>query len=234
MEWDKYYEESDIIAFNEQAPYYAYLLEQLTPYITHGKTPDQRLSVALGGLHPKVTQPHHFSGLCEAVFAHPLDIHIIEQNQQVLDSLPEIDDQHLDHAQLENLPSSIPPLSLLICDFTMDFMTDAQIIQFNQSFPTKLDQYGLLIVAQDCPLIPLRAKIHNKLSYGIDYYPRSVKQLCKMLSNFKSIYQGITENNSHITIFTHKLSPLPEHTGDPFSPNPHSGEFAEWLKSHTK
>ena len=183
MEWDRYYKETNITPFNEQAPYYAYFLDHYKEFVTRGKDPNKPLSVALGGLHPKVTLPSHFASLCQAVFDSPLDVHIIEQNKQVLDSLPQADEYSLLHAQLEALPEHFPQLSLLICDFTLDFMSDSQVKELNKTLPAKLDTNGLFIVTQECTAIPIITKLQNKIKYGIDVHPRSADNLCNLLPN---------------------------------------------------
>lgn len=231
MEWQRYYQETEIVPFNYQAPSYAYLLEVFLPFITEGKEPGSPISVALGGLHPKVTTPDHFVSFCQKVFHSPLDVYIIDQNKQVLDLFPQVEGQSLVHAQLENLPAEIPPLSLLICDFTLDFMSDRQIKTLNETLPSKLDKNGLFIVTQDVPAIPKLSQLQTKFIYGVNIYPRRVKQLWKLLSNFKPIFQGFTGNYSDITVFTHKDSLIARHIGDHYSLDADNTNFTEWLKT---
>lgn len=228
MEWDRYYQETEVLPFNAQAPYYTYLLEQLSPYILRGKDLSQPISVALGGLHPTVTHPDHFTTLCSGVFNAPLHTFILDQNFQALNRFSASDAELLIQAKLEHLPLSTP-LSLLVCDFTLDFMSDSQITTLNQTLPTVLDSTGVFIVTQDNPFIPQVSQLHNKLKYGINVYPRTTHKLKTMLSSFKSIYECQIRHDTNVTIYTHRNSQFPEHQGMPFLLDPETGNFSYWL-----
>ena len=229
MEWNRYYSEENIRSLKEQSPYYAYILEQLAEYVSKGKAPDEPLFVALGGIHPKVTRPEHFIALCEDSLDHLIFPIILDQNEQALQGLSQ-DGYVAMQANLEDLPEITPPLSLLICDYTTDFMTDSQLSHMNQTLPGHLDPNGLLMLTVDTPTIPGLSRLRNKISFNVNVHPRSEKKLTTLLSNFKLVYVAQTENDNLLTVFASIDSPLEAHKGAPFSLSPEeNGGFGKWL-----
>ncbi|MBI1871835.1 hypothetical protein HYS10_00245 [Candidatus Collierbacteria bacterium] len=216
MNWERYYQENNVRAFNEQRPYYAHVLQRFAPYLTHNLNPNEPIYTALGGLHPKVTRPEHFINLCQKVFESRQTFpHIFDQNEEALENLTG-DGYTAMRAQLENLPENLPLLNLLVCDYTIDFMSDAQIQKLNVTLPARLHPNGVLVLTLGDPLIPSIRKLQTKIRYGVATYYRNARKIAQILTNFKLVYLAETDNGNQLAVFTHQKSPLKEHQGRPY------------------
>lgn len=214
MEWKRYYDETEVVPFRAQEAAYTHILNALEPYITQNKLPNNEVFVALGGIHPKVTKPEHFIDFCSKVFTHQVNPIIVEQNSGIFQSITGTNYLPL-NAKLENLPIPNGLLSLLICDFTTDFMTDIQIKSLNLTLPQVLDKNGIFIATQEDPSSCSLTKLRNKLKYGINTYQRAPNKLTNQLNNLKLIYQGLSHWGT-ISVFSQKDSPFGVHKGQPF------------------
>lgn len=232
MEWQRYYQETDVVSFNEQRLAYQYIIEDFVPYLTAEIGHDTPIAIALGGLHPKVTFPEHFLSFCNDLLDHPHIPLIIDQNQEALknpNNLPFIPV----HSSLEQLPVDLPPISLLILDFTTDFMSDRQIAELNKTLPSHLAPNSLVVIAQESPFIPLMSKVKSMILHGLPVYPRSPKSLSQLLTNFKNIYQASTDTG-YISLFSSPKSPFPRHLGLPYGINLDQPQYYHWVSAKQK
>ncbi len=230
MEWTKYYEKDRIIPLEAQSIYYSYALEQFKCFILENKTDSEQVVVALGGIHPKVTRPNHFENIYKDIFP-PETVCpvIIDQNKEALADLPS-EKTSLIHSKLESLPQDFPLISALICDYTFDFMSDYQLQEFNNTFPSHLDNNGLMLLTVKETTFPMLMKVEDRLFYSVSTYYHKISKLVKALDSFKLVYAASTANKNNLLIFSHKNSVLDEHTGTNFLLDPEiKSPFQNWL-----
>jgi len=232
--WERYYASTEVKGFGIHAPYYEYLLECFCGELEAHLDPHEVIQVGLGGIDPTVTSPEEFIAICRKVIkTHAFSPHIIDQNHQALESLAGVFQTVL--SQLEALPPSLPPLHLLVCDYTLDFMTDQQITKLNQTLPHHLHPLGLLMVATDNEAFPTIGSFASRFFRGVNIYPRSPEKLIGLLPNFKPVF--ITHNDgacfqSYILTLAHKDSPIPEHKGAAHGLMYDEGHFPDWCQEH--
>ncbi len=229
MEWKRYYEEEGIESLSAQAPYYRYALEQLDAFITAGRGENEQITVVLGGLHPKATRPEHFEGMCSSLFRNPLDVVILDQNEQ---ALKEIDRGRYSvfQAKIQMLPKEIGLVSLLVCDYTTDFMSDSQIREMNVTLPNLMDKNGVLALTIENPTVPTLSKVSDLVRFGVKTYPRGVNKIKRLLSNFKLILDARTANNNNLLVFVLKNAKISEFEGLSIGLFPDEGPFEEWIR----
>lgn len=225
--WERYYEETNIRGFNEQAFFYLFVLEKLGSFIRQGVRPNEALTAILGGIHPLATKPAHFINLCAAAFpGQALNPVIIDQNQQALDSLSGSGFTR-QKAQLENLPAEADSLHLVICDYTLDFMNDNQIRELNRTLPGKLNPFGVFVVTLDAPLLTWLHRLTTAV-YSPRVEFRSPRKLQTLLPNLQAVYLAETSNNNYLTVFTRTDSPI-QPTKEIYGLYCNEGPFEAWI-----
>jgi len=232
-DWEKYYRDKEIRSFRAQSPYYEYVLESFGPDLEDRLGKHEVVNLALGGIDPTVTQPEDFLSLGHrAITAHPKSFFIIDQNPQAIASLGGTACQPI-LAQLENLPHHLPPLHPLICDYTLDFMSDRQVSVLNETLPSRLHSDGLVMVTIDDSVLSGLTRLVSHFKRGVELYPRNRKKLAKLLSNFKPVCVASTGNHNLLIVLTRKDNPMPPHRGPEIGLYQDEGIFGDWLKERS-
>lgn len=229
--WERYYRYENIHGFREQEPYYAYVLECFTPYVEETVDPQLPLKVALGGIHPSATKPSEFVALCRQLFpTRRLLPYVIDQNPRVFEVIDE-DGFFPAVEQLENLPPhSFDHLSLLITDFTLDFMTDRQLTKLDQTLPSRLQPNGIFVATISDVSFPLLRGLQDMREFGLHLHYRNPQRVRRLLGNLKLIFAASTGNHNHLLVFTRKGTGAPEFTGPAIGLFDDEGSFQEWLR----
>lgn len=228
--WEKYYHYEYVHGFMEQEPYYAYCLEQCASFIEAGLNPRLPLKVVLGGIHPHATLPSDFINLCRHLFpTRGLIPFIVDQNPQ---AMSEIEEGGFIPAveHLEDLPqATFDGTSLMITDYTIDFMTDGQLAGLNKTLPTILQPNGLFVATITDTSLPLLRQYQGLREYGIQMHYRTPERLRRLLSNLKLVLMAVTGNRNHLLIFSRKDSEAKEFAGTPIGLYKNEGPFGNWL-----
>lgn len=228
--WEKYYHYEYVHGFLEQEPYYAHLLENCASFIENGIDPHLPLKVVLGGIHPHATLPSHFINLCRELFpTRSLLPIVVDQNRQAFDGIEEGGfTPVVEH--LEDLPrATFENTSLLITDYTLDFMTNERVAKLNQSLPGLLQPNGLFVATIDDTLVPLFRRYQGLLEYGIPLHYRRPEKLKGLLNNLKLVILASTSNHNYLLIFARKDASATEFTGNAIALFKNEGPFENWL-----
>lgn len=233
--WEKYYRNPEVTSLRVHLPYYHYVLEDALPEIENHLGEKEVMTAALGGIDPTVSRPEDFILLCQKVISHhPVSFYIIDQNHRALADLQGTQYQTL-QAQLEGLPADLPPLHLLVCDYTLDFMSDEQLRALNRSLPNRLHPLGLFVVASGDDAFPIISRLASRAKCGVSIYPRSQKRLVSLLPDLKPVYLAQIDSVDHlgdITVFARRDSPTPRHVGAGYGLRRDKSSFSDWCLEH--
>lgn len=226
MNWERYYEEKKVVPFTEQSASYGYILDNFGDYLIGNL--DGEIPVAvLGGMNPSATKPENFEKLCKSFLGKCQTI-VVDQNEFALTSVANTESTPL-LSGLENLPQELKNVSLMICDFTFDFMTDEQVKMFDATWQLHCRSNNLLFISLDCPAIPFAAAWQYKRQYGLDMHYRTAEKLAKLMPNHKAVIRAVTGKETELLVLASKESSLAHWEGESCLITSDSDRFAKWL-----
>lgn len=187
MRWERYYAEREIRPFTAQVPFYRYYLECFGQNIEASLAPEQPVRVLMGGINPIATKPSDLTELAKTIFPErDVETMVVDQNEEALSRIEEESFQPI-LADLTKLPPEVNSLHLVVCDFTLDFMTDLQVREFGKVLAERLAKDGVLLVSGAEYAFNALRELENKLKYGLSQHFRTSGKLIRLLDSLKPV-----------------------------------------------
>lgn len=224
MEWERYYERTDVHSFGARAYGYKRALGTLGILWPEARTPQildpqKQLTFVLGGFFPHNGTPQQFEAFCREIHPNPEDKHVfVDINSEPLDALPDDAYPNKMQAPLQNL--HLPGIDFLFMDETVLFMQPTDVTRLAENMSRQLSEYGLILMASKAVLRkPFITDFRLRRRHSVQAQAYSPKRITRLTQDhLKTVLVGTTKvgidaEQTNIVLLSRKDNNYPTHSG---------------------
>lgn len=218
--WGEYYKEPPI-QLGEQSFAYKRAVEGLRIINADVLRPDRKVTCVLGGFH-NAWAVADFKKFVDEVHSGEHTPIVLDINLEPLKSIDQRSQPQRLQASLEALPFQPNSVDLLILDFTLNFMNEAQVQRFAQSANEVLTPTGVVLAPFLGPKhADFLTRLRRKLNTHVPIYYHSLDRLTtlgaplKPVLNASFLLQRDQSTNVSMIGWAKENSSLPRYTNKP-------------------